>query len=64
MLRIVMDSDMFMGGTCVILMGGLRQCPPVLKAGERPDIVSDSIINRRPVKALYIGPPYFKRFFF
>ena len=29
----------------MILMGDLRQCPPVVKGGERSDIVSDSIIN-------------------
>ena len=45
MLQILMDSGVFMGGKCVILMGDLRQCPPVVKGGKRPDIVSDSIIN-------------------
>ena len=45
MLRVLMDCDVLMGGKCVILMGDLRQCPPVVKGGKRPDIVSDSIIN-------------------
>ena len=26
-------------------MGNSRQCPPVVKRGKQPDIVSDSIIN-------------------
>ena len=46
MRRMLMDSDVFMGGKCMVLMGDLRQCPPVVKGGKRPDIVSDSIINR------------------
>ena len=27
------------------------------------DVGSDFVINRRPVKGLYTGPPYFKHFF-
>ena len=46
MLRVLMDSDVFMCGKCVILLGDLRQCPPIVRGEKRPDIVSDSIINR------------------
>ena len=53
MLRILMYSGVFMGGKCMILMGDLRQCPPVVKGGKRPHVVSDSIINGE-------SWPYFK----
>ena len=43
--RVLMNCDVFMGGKYMILMGGLRQCPPVPKGGKQPDIVSDSINN-------------------
>ena len=38
-LRILMNKDPYMGGKCVILMGDLRQCPPVVTGGNRPAIV-------------------------
>ena len=44
-LRILMNKDTFMGGKCVLLMGDLRQCPPVVTGGNRPAIVSVSVIN-------------------
>ena len=44
-LRILMNKDTFMGGKCVILMGDLRQCPPVVTGGSGPAIVEASVIN-------------------
>ena len=44
-LRQVMNCDKFMGGKCVVIMGDLRQCPPVVIRGQRPHIVSESVIN-------------------
>ena len=44
-LRVLMKKDIFMGGKYVILMGDLRQCPPVVTGGARPAIVEASVIN-------------------
>ena len=44
-LRAVMNCDKYMGGKCVVIMGDLRQCPPVVIRGLRPHVVSESVIN-------------------
>ena len=40
-----MKNNKDMGGKVVILMGDLRQCPPVVTGGNRPAIVSALIVN-------------------
>ena len=45
MLRILMNKDEYMGGKCIVLMGDLRQCPPVVRGGKRPQVAADSIIH-------------------
>ena len=40
-----MGNFSFMGDKCVLLMGDLRQCPPVVTGGSRPSIVEASVIN-------------------
>ena len=44
-LKMLTKIDACMGGKCVILMGNLRQCPPVVTGGNRPAIVVASVIN-------------------
>ena len=44
-LRILMNKDNFMGGKIIILMGDLRQCPPVVTGGLWAAIVEASMIN-------------------
>ena len=39
----VMDCDKHMGGKCVVVMGDMRQCPPVVVGGQRAHVVSDSV---------------------
>ena len=40
-----MRNNKDMGGKVVILMGDLRQCPPVVSGGNIPAIVSASVVN-------------------
>ena len=42
-LRSLMKSDVYMGGKVVVLMGDMRQCPPVVPGGGRPDTVDTSL---------------------
>ena len=44
-LQTLMKNNTIMGGKVVILMGDLRQCPPVVTGGKRPDIVSASVVG-------------------
>ena len=34
MFRTLTNCNVFMGGKCVVLMGDLRQCPPVVRGGD------------------------------
>ena len=45
MLRSLMNKDDYMGGKCIVLMGDLRQCPPVVKRGKQAQVAADSIIH-------------------
>ena len=45
MLRSLMNKDDYMGGKCIVLMGDLRQCPPVVRRGKRAQVAADSIIH-------------------
>ena len=44
-LKQLMGNSSFMGDKCILLMGDLRQCPPVVTGGSRPAIVEASVIN-------------------
>ena len=44
-LKTLMKNNKDMGGKVVILMGDLRQCPPVVTGGNIPAIVSALVVN-------------------
>ena len=45
MLRSLMNKDDYMGGKCIVLMGDLRQCPPVVRRGKRAQAAADATIH-------------------